>query len=306
MATVLDDARSRLPLIAVLLIAACILTYFFRNVLGTGTLFTHFFYIPIILACIWWRGQGLLVTVILVLVLTFNHHLAVGYRPTIDDYLRVMMMLVVSAITVALSNKLAHARRALSDSEKKYRTIFENTGTAMAIIENDKTISLMNREFEKLSGFSKDEVEGKKPWSEFADPSELSRMEGFHRQRRQPLNGAPTAYEFKFIRRNGERRHIWLTIDIIPGTKQSVASFSDITEFKRITKEQHHLEQRLSGAMEKVLSGFIPICANCKKIRDSKGNWCQVESYIKARTDADFSHGICPDCQKATYPELYP
>jgi len=53
------------------------------------------------------------------------------------------------------------------------------------------------------------------------------------------------------------------------------------------------------------LSGILPICTNCKKIRDEEGNWEQVEVYIKDRSEADFSHGICPECAKKLYPEFY-
>ena len=53
----------------------------------------------------------------------------------------------------------------------------------------------------------------------------------------------------------------------------------------------------------KTLGGLIPICASCKKIRDDKGYWSAVESYISKHTDAEFSHGICPDCMKKLYPE---
>ncbi len=55
----------------------------------------------------------------------------------------------------------------------------------------------------------------------------------------------------------------------------------------------------------RVLSGILPICTNCKKIRDEEGNWEQVEVYIKDRSEADFSHGICPECAKKLYPEFY-
>lgn len=54
----------------------------------------------------------------------------------------------------------------------------------------------------------------------------------------------------------------------------------------------------------KTLSGLLPICANCKKIRDDKGYWNQIESYIKKHTEANFSHGVCPDCAKELYPNL--
>jgi hypothetical protein len=54
----------------------------------------------------------------------------------------------------------------------------------------------------------------------------------------------------------------------------------------------------------KVLRGLLPICASCKRIRDDQGRWNQVESYVAARTDATFSHGVCPDCLKRLYPDL--
>lgn len=54
----------------------------------------------------------------------------------------------------------------------------------------------------------------------------------------------------------------------------------------------------------KILGGLIPICANCKKIRDDQGFWCQLETYIKDHSEADFTHGICPECIKKLYPEL--
>ncbi|EKD35549.1 MAG: hypothetical protein ACD_75C01861G0001, partial [uncultured bacterium] len=78
------------------------------------------------------------------------------------------------------------------------------------------------------------------------------------------------------------------------------ASNRDITEAKE-------LEQELREALSKVklLSGFIPICASCKKIRDDSGYWQQIEAYIRDRSEAEFSHGICPDCAKKLYPDLH-
>lgn len=66
------------------------------------------------------------------------------------------------------------------------------------------------------------------------------------------------------------------------------------------TKE---LEQALAEI--KVLKGILPICASCKKIRNDSGIWSQLETYISEHSDAEFSHGICPDCMKSLYPEQY-
>ncbi len=80
----------------------------------------------------------------------------------------------------------------------------------------------------------------------------------------------------------------------------------DIVERKRLFDEKESLITELQEALAKVrtLSGFLPICASCKKIRDDKGYWKQVEAYIGEHTDAEFSHGICPDCSKKLYPDF--
>ena len=78
----------------------------------------------------------------------------------------------------------------------------------------------------------------------------------------------------------------------------------DITERKQAEAEQERLilELRDALAQVKTLSGLLPICANCKKIRDDKGYWHSVEVYVRDHSEADFSHGMCPDCAKELYP----
>lgn len=73
----------------------------------------------------------------------------------------------------------------------------------------------------------------------------------------------------------------------------------DLTRFQKARAEE------LEKAAERIeaLSGFLPICAQCKKIRDEQGRWNQLETYIEEHSSAEFSHGICPDCAKSLYPE---
>jgi PAS domain S-box-containing protein len=128
------------------------------------------------------------------------------------------------------------AEGALRESEAKYRTIFENTGTATVLVEEDTIISLANAEFERLSGYSKQEIERKKSWTEFVVKEDLDRMLDQHRLRRESREAALKHYEFRFITKSGDIRNIFLTIDVIPGTKRSVASLMDITD-KKLTEE---------------------------------------------------------------------
>lgn len=72
-------------------------------------------------------------------------------------------------------------------------------------------------------------------------------------------------------------------------------------------QEQRALAAKLQDALSniKVLSGLLPICASCRKIRDDNGYWANLETYVREHTDADFSHGICPDCARKLYPEYF-
>ncbi len=138
--------------------------------------------------------------------------------------------------------------RALEASEQRYRAIFANTGTATVILEEDTTISLANAQFAALSGYLKEEIEGQKSWTEFVTPEDLERMRTYHRERRRNGGAAPKQYEFQFIDRHGEIKDILITIDVIPGTKKSVASLLDITERKR-AEEAVRAQLRYSEAL---------------------------------------------------------
>jgi hypothetical protein len=82
----------------------------------------------------------------------------------------------------------------------------------------------------------------------------------------------------------------------------------DVTERKREEEERLRLIDELSKALARVktLSGLLPICASCKKIRNDHGYWEQVEIYIQHRSQAEFTHGICPECMKRLYAQYEP
>lgn len=85
-----------------------------------------------------------------------------------------------------------------------------------------------------------------------------------------------------------------------------VASLYETTERVRNREVLNRTVTELQQALAKVrtLSGFLPICASCKKIRDDSGYWEQIETYLKEHSDAEFSHGLCPECAAKLYPEL--
>lgn len=121
----------------------------------------------------------------------------------------------------------------LRNSEKTLNAIFENTGTAILVIEEDTSISLANLKGSEVSGYSMEEIIGSS-WTRFIYPEDLERMKEFHKLRREQRDTAPNNYEFRFLTKNEVKIPVYMTIDLIPGTKQSVVSLIDISLLKQM------------------------------------------------------------------------
>gem|GEM_PF-3447399 len=122
---------------------------------------------------------------------------------------------------------------------------------------------------------------------------------------------SPAELELPLAVQDDGRRVILWSFSAIRGVEDEVefiiATGIDHTERRSLLEEREKLIQRLQQAMAEIrqLSGLIPICANCKKIRDDDGFWHQVEEYISRHSLVEFSHGICPECIRQLYPDYY-
>jgi len=171
----------------------------------------------------------------------------------------------------------------------------------------------MNPEAEALLGWSEAELLGKNVHDiahcQRADGSHLSFADCNMRKVIETGKRFSSAEEV-FVRKDGTVFPVSVLSSPLLDQGRVVASvtaFRDISEGKRIEQERERLIVDLQKAMAeiKTLHGIIPICASCKKIRDEEGAWHQLESYISAHSTALFSHGICKECTKKLYPELY-
>jgi PAS domain S-box-containing protein len=133
----------------------------------------------------------------------------------------------------------------LTKSVENYHNVFENAGTATIVFEEDMTISMVNREAEKLSGYSKEEVVGKKKWIDFVFENDLDRMKEYHRLRNVEPDIAPKSYEFRFKDRDGNVKDILLTVDMVPGGKKRIATLLDMTARKQAVEALHKSEEEL-------------------------------------------------------------
>ncbi len=200
------------------------------------------------------------------------------------------------------------AQDALRESEEKYRTVFETTGTATVLIENDGMISLANSEFEKLCGYRKAEIENRKKWTEFVVKEDFDRMLAQHQLRRKKGQIALTHYEFRFASKSGDIRNIYLTIDIVPGTTKSVASLLDITERKKVEDSLVAANREYTNLLSQIQDAYYRSDSEGRLIRGSRSlatllGYSEISDCLGRSISEDFYFN--PDDRKQFLETIY-
>jgi|GEM_PF-2347863 len=219
---------------------------------------------------------------------------------------------VSNQIAGAIANSLLFlehekAEEALRESEEKLRNLFANSQDAVYLSTREGKFIDFNQATVDLFGYSRDELINLNIRQLYANPEDRPRF-----QREIEKKGALKEYEVKFRRQDGSEIDCLLTATLRFDKDKNIIGYQgiirDITARKKMEEEREKLIRDLQEALNKIktLSGLVPICASCKKIRDDKGYWNQLESYIQEHTQAEFSHGLCPDCLKKLYPDIFP
>ena len=198
--------------------------------------------------------------------------------------------------------ELKKAGEALQKSEEKYRATFEHTGTCMAILEEDTTISLVNSQFEELSGYSKEEIEGKMRWTKFVHPDDVKRMFEYHKKRRQNPDGVPKEYEFRALNKSGDIFNMLIDIGMILGTKKSVISLVDVTELKQV-EETINRRLEFEKTVSTISTRFVGVSdiddainASLKDVSKLSGaSRAYVFLFREDRTTMDNTHEWCAE-----------
>ena len=157
---------------------------------------------------------------------------------------------------------LKNAENTIRENQTKYQAIFESTGTATVIVEEDTTISMANDECLTVTGYKPTELIGEE-WTKFVSHEYLSEMLKNHALRRKDPSLAPPKYEVSLIHKSGEIRNTILDIGMIPGTSQSIISMIDITERKRAEESLQKSEEKYRNLVDNMNDGIF--------ISDEKG-----------------------------------
>ncbi len=184
-------------------------------------------------------------------------------------------------------------------------SVFEGLNDdAVIVLDPDDRLVDLNPAAQSLVGRSASEVIGRPAAEVFADQPEMIGMID------RGLAASQTQAEVCLVR-GEDRRHYELHLSPLKDRRSRrrgrLLVLRDISQRKRAEEERERLIARLQEALDKVktLSGLLPICASCKKIRDDQGYWQQIEVYIRDRSEAEFSHSLCPECAKKLYPDHY-
>jgi PAS domain S-box-containing protein len=149
----------------------------------------------------------------------------------------------------------AAAEAALRESERRYRSVFENTGAGTVLSEADMTLSMVNAEFERITGYPREVIEGRMKWTALVHPDDHARMTRFHLDRRRDPASAPTLFECRLRDREGAVKHMMLKVGLIPGTATSVGSFLDISRLKEAEAALQASEARYRQFFQEDLAG---------------------------------------------------
>jgi PAS domain S-box-containing protein len=143
-------------------------------------------------------------------------------------------------------------KKASEDLIQRYQTIFENSGTAMAVIENDGTISLVNTLFLNLLGYRREDIENRINVFSFFDDRSRGLAQDYHRRRRTDDATVPHRYETQIVSSQGKILDVIIMIGLFPGTNQSVASIIDITDRKRMEDELRLFKASVDHANDEI------------------------------------------------------
>lgn len=192
----------------------------------------------------------------------------------------------------------------------KYRALFESANDAIFLLRDERIIDC-NKKMLEMFGCTMEQIIGETPYGF----SPLLQSVGIHSKEkilekiRAASDGDPQFFEWRHCRYDRSVFDTEMSLNLIAFNNQTLIQVivRDVTERKQNEEKLKQLVRKLRETLRKVklLSGFLPICASCKKIRDDKGYWEQMEIYIRDRSEAEFSHSICPECAEKLYPQLY-
>ena len=189
-----------------------------------------------------------------------------------------------------------------------FRLMVENSGDILTIRGADGRIRYTNPSVYRILGYKQEEMIGATGF-ELLHPEDRSAVErAFAEFWKTP--GARDSIQYRARHANGS----WVSLEVVahnllddPKIRGVILSDRDVSKRQEEDSEKNQLIDDLQRALAqaRVLKGVLPICSSCKKIRNERGEWQQIEIYLRERTSVEFSHGMCPECAHLWFPDQF-
>ncbi len=223
------------------------------------------------------------------------------------ESIRLTVFFLVALLILGLAVLRQDAEESLISSETQLRAILENSLDPIGV-SRDGIHEYVNPSYLRLFGFRNPrELLGQSVLGVIANDERAAIQRRIERRARgETLEGC---YETRGRRADGSEfaMEVHVSTYRLNSEQYSLVILRDITARQGAMREKELLIADLREALSKVkaLSGLLPTCAGCRKIRDDAGEWQDMETYISAHSEADFSHGLCPHCAERLYPEVF-
>jgi PAS domain S-box-containing protein len=155
-----------------------------------------------------------------------------------------------------INDRIHFINEELKESHNRYLSLFNNTGTATCLLDGPGKILLCNSKFEELSGFTKEEIEGKLRWSDLTAEEDIERCRNIRNQRIKGTGDPPEEYEFRFKDKFNNKKDVYVKVGFLPGSNEWIASLVDITARKQAEKALVQSEERFRSLYESATIGI--------------------------------------------------
>jgi PAS domain S-box-containing protein len=211
---------------------------------------------------------------------------------------------LASSAAIAIEN--AQLYRETDQLRAFNQGIVQSIQEGILLEDEQGLITFVNPKACELLGYEREALIGKL-WAQILAPQDSSQPQEKSVQKSHRIAGQ---YEARLLTHDGALLPVIVNAHPLFESERFMgvlSAFTDISARVQAEQEREQLIQELQEALSKVkmLSGLLPICSSCKKIRDDRGYWHRVEEYIHAHSEADFSHGLCPECAHRLYPEIF-
>ncbi|MBN2322808.1 MAG: PAS domain S-box protein [Spirochaetes bacterium] len=227
--------------------------FFFHSVLKTDIIYTHFIYIPIVVAGMWWGRKGIYVAFALAAMIITYHLLGIAKCPVWHDLIRMLFFIIVSLCISRLRRLAVHGQHALALSERKYQLLVEDSLTGVIVYTSDRVV-FANRRIKDILGYDEDEIVHKSVWELFHH-EDAKKVLALLQEKK---GGGDLHYQCRFLKKNGGV--VWADVSrnetIYEGKPAVLMNIYDITRRKEIEKKKKELSVLAKRQEEQLVHSY--------------------------------------------------